>query len=94
MSYQQRQIGTLELARAFAISHDWLKKEIQLRMVPDNLITKEQANDTVAALLQARDLSLAIYKAGYTFEQMHRWIEMLIAADEEERAKLQELVTT
>ena len=77
-----------DFERAFNIAHPWLIKELKNNWVDEKRITQGMANDTVAAHLQALDLVKAIHKAGYSIADMHRWIQMLVAADEEERAKL------
>lgn len=77
-----------DFERAFNIAHPWLIKELQNRWVDEKRITQGIANDTVAAHLQALELIKVIHKAGYSLEDMHRWVAMLVKADEEERGRV------
>lgn len=43
---------------------------------------------SAADAIESFDLVQHILKAGYSIEDMHRWVDMLQAADEEERARL------
>jgi len=76
-----------DFARAFNIADRLVEYELRMKWLPE-LMTKEVANDTVAALRQARDLVQHIFQSGYSLADMHRWVDMLVAADEEERGRV------
>lgn len=73
--------------RAFEIADRLVQYELRLKWLP-HLCTPGMANDTVAALRQARDLVQAIHAAGLEVGELHRWVVewgSAWKAEEEER---------
>lgn len=82
-----RLTGLDDFNRAFEMAERLVQYELKMKYLPD-LMTSGAANDTMAAIMQAKALVLHILKSGYSLADMHRWVDMLVMADEEERAKL------
>lgn len=71
--YTKRLCSPDDFARAFKFSHPLLKLKVQCE-AHDTRLSAGLANDTVAALLQARDLLEAIHAAGLTVPDLQRWV--------------------
>ena len=71
--YTKRLCSPDDFGRAFKFSHQLLKLRVQCE-VHDNRLSAGLANDTVSALLQARDLLEAIHAAGLTVPDLQRWV--------------------
>jgi hypothetical protein len=87
-----RLIGSDDFDRAFEMAERLVQYELKMKWRPD-LMTQGMANDTMAAIVQAKNFIKFIHRCGYRLPDVQRWVEELVA-DEEERAKLKELVTT
>lgn len=85
--YTQLVPSKKDFERAFHHADRLLRLQVH-KEVTEVKMTAGVANDTVAAILQARDLVQHIFQSGYSLEDMHRWVDMLVAADEEERGRL------
>lgn len=72
-AYQSRLTTPADFERAFEIAGRLLPYELGMRWLP-NLITPGIANDTMAALLQARDLIRELHRAGYTAQDLRVWL--------------------
>ena len=62
-----------DFGRVFKFAQPLVKLRVQCEVV-DNRLSKGIANDTVAALLQLRDLVEAIHAAGLTVPDLQRWV--------------------
>lgn len=60
MSYLTRLTTPADFERAFNIAHPWLINELKTKWLDEKRITKEFANDTVAAHLQALELAMLV----------------------------------
>lgn len=72
-AHTTRQTTPDDFERAFEIADRLVQYELRLKWLPDR-ITPGAANDTVAALRQARDLVAAVHSAGLTVADLHRWV--------------------
>jgi hypothetical protein len=82
-----------DFSRAFEMANRLVAYELKAKWLPD-MMTAGVANDTMAALKQAENLVQHILQSGYSLADMHRWVDMLVSADEEERGRVgQELET-
>lgn len=73
--------------RAFEMAERLVQYELKMKWRPD-LMTQGMANDTMAAIVQAKNFIKFIHRSGYLLPDVQRWVEELVAEDEAERAKL------
>lgn len=72
-NYTERLCTPGDFARAFKYAHLMLK----LKVMDESLnkrITDGMANDTVAAMLQARDLIATMHEVGISIHELQRWL--------------------
>lgn len=71
--YTTRLTSPDDFDRAFHLSQPLLKLKL-MGLVLDKKCSEGIANDTMAALLQARDLIRALHRAGLTVHDLRDWI--------------------
>lgn len=72
-THHDRPTCSSDFERAFEIADRLLPYELGMKWI-GQICTKEVANDTVAALRQARDLTAACAAAGLEVTELTRWV--------------------